>query len=347
LNHGVLELQAIVDGADIPDSDRQEFTALVDVVGPAFGLLAEQAEVDFLEVECVLAANFVTAVEARMKRLSDGDQEGFTTERVGGVVAAKNLPQAADDSRVAIVFAHETLRALVGGTVNRAAFVAHEIAHSVLSRVRRMSGALDGVVFPSQTLTEISRSSARIDWDEFRAEALADQIIQAMATVTEAGGGSRPLRLAEISGPGYLEQAKTQLAAAYPAWPDRVQAYREYRLALGDMWIATLRSVGQMRTLMAMMMGALGIDSDAPVDPELAALPAYRLYFGALWDEYINTVRHSPILTTVSEHREIELTVLRAGEASFRFALLALGLTADDLPDRQAHVHVVAPQRLQ
>ena len=71
----------------------------------------------------------------------------------------------------------------------KVATMAHELSHPVMTRVRRMSGALDGVIFPSQTLAEVARSSARIDWDEFRAEAMADTVLQAMTT---ADGGGPP-----------------------------------------------------------------------------------------------------------------------------------------------------------
>src|SRR5262249_38973549 len=159
------------------------------------------------------ADDFVAAVKAYTRPFGDSEGEGFTTERVGGVVVAKNLAQAADESRIAIVFSAALWASQ--GEASRFAIVAHEIAHSLMSRVRQLSGALDGVLFPSLTLTEVARSSARIDWDEFRAEAMADEFLRAMATADTEGGESRPARLADLTLALSLKTAKDELGDAY------------------------------------------------------------------------------------------------------------------------------------
>jgi hypothetical protein len=346
MRYGILDLTAVTEG-DTPDDANEDFMAMVKAVGPAFGKVAELSGIDQLAVECILSADFIKAVEARMRRFGEDDREAFTTERVGGFAIAKNLPQAEDDSRIAIVFDARMWAGIDGfARARKAAIMAHELAHPIMARVRRMSGALDGVVFPSVTLTEVARSNARIDWDEFRAEDIADMVLQGMVAAVEPGGGSRPLPLAEISLSGYVEQAKVQLGAAYPAWADRVQTYRERKMTLGDMWFQTLRDLDQMRTLLAMMMGCLGFESHEPVDPAVSALPAYKLYFGEPWEAYIGAIRRVPSITTPQNHREVERQILEAGEASFRRALMALGLTADDLPDRHCEVHVTEPERI-
>jgi hypothetical protein len=294
-----------------------------------------------------LSADFIKAVEARMRRFGEDDREGFTTERVGGFAVAKNLSQVEDDSLIAIVFDASMWAGMDGAArARKVATMAHELAHPVMTRVRRMSGALEGVIFPSQTLNEGARSNARIDWDEFRAEAIADVVLQGMVTADEPGGGSRPVPLAEISLAGYVEQARMQMGAAYPAWADRVQTYREWKMKLGDMWFSTLRDLDQMRTLIAMTLGCRGFESNEPIDPAVAALPAYKLYFGEPWEAYIAAIRRLPSITTPENHCDVEREILDLGEASFKHALKALGLTADDLPDRHNEVHVTEPQRV-
>lgn len=341
----VMEVSVTFEG-EVPEEVQPDFASLANAMGGLFGRLASTMGIDHLDVECVLAHDFREAVESRLRRLGDGDQQGFTTERVGGVVVGKNLPQVEDQSRIAVVFAPE-LWIDSGGfaPAQKVATMAHEIAHTVMSRARYMSGALEGVVFPSQTLTEVARSSARIDWDEFRAEALADTVLQTVATTGE-GDNVRPLRLADFASTLYHDQASSQLAAAYPAWADRVDAYMDRQISLDDLWYATLQKLGQLRTLIAMFTGAMGRESDQPLAADLSAQHAYRLYFGEPWEEYVRTMRVSPILPTVSEHRGVEAEVLRVGEGSFRAALLALGLTADDLPNRTAYVHVSEPRRI-
>jgi hypothetical protein len=347
MRYGILEMTVTVDGDGIEADAKNDFTDFARAVGPAIGKVAEISGIDQLAVECVLAEQFVKAVEARMRRFGEDDREGFTTERVGGFAVAKNLSQAEDDSLIAIVFDASMWAGMDGAArARKVATMAHELAHPIMTRVRRMSGALDGVVFPSQTLTEVARSDARINWDEFRAEDIADVVLQGMATADEPGGGSRPVPLAEISLSGYVEQAQMQMGAVYPAWADRVQAYREGKMTLGDMWYSTLRDLCQMRTLMAMMLGCRGFESHEPVDPAVSALPAYKLYFGEPWEAYIAAIRRVPSITTPQNHRDVEREILDVGEASFKHALKALGLTADDLPDRHSEVHVTEPQRI-
>lgn len=347
MRYGILEMTVTVDGDGIPDAATDDFMAMVKAVGPAFGKVAAISGVDQLAVDCVLAQDFVKSVEARMRRFSEDDREGFKTERVGGFAVAKNLSQVEDDSLIAIVFDASMWAGRDGvARARKVATMAHELAHPVMTRVRRMSGALEGVIFPSQTLTEVARSNARIDWDEFRAEGIADAVLQGMATADEPGGGSRPLPLAEISLTGYVEQAQTQLAAAYPAWADRVQTYREWKMKLDEMWFPALRDLGEMRTLIAMTLGCRGFESNDPIDSAVWALPAYQLYFGEPWEAYIAAIRRLPFITTPENHREVEREILDVGEASFKHALKALGLTADDLPDRHNDVHVSEPQRI-
>jgi hypothetical protein len=100
-----IRIGALVQAPSIPDDRQGEFERLVDQIGLAFAQLAATSGVNELEVSCVLADDFVNDIEWRMRRLGESEREGFTTERIGGVVVAKNLPQNEDDSQVAIVFA--------------------------------------------------------------------------------------------------------------------------------------------------------------------------------------------------------------------------------------------------
>jgi hypothetical protein len=117
-------------------------------------------------------------------------------------------------------------------------------------------------------------------------------------------------------------------------------------MKLDDMWFPTLRDLGEMRTLLAMTLGCRGFESNELIDPAVSALPAYQLYFGEPWDAYIAAVRRFPSITTPENHRDVEREILDVGQASFKHALLALGLTADDTPDRHSEVHVTEPQRI-
>jgi hypothetical protein len=70
------------------------------------------------------------------------------------------------------------------------------------------------------------------------------------------------------------------------------------------------------------------------------------MYFGKPWEAYIEAIRRLPLITTPENHRAVEREILDVGEASFKQALLALGLTAEDKPDRHSEVRVTEPQRV-
>jgi hypothetical protein len=102
----VMDISITFDGA-VPQESQPEFTSSAHLIAAVFGRLAGSLGIDHLDVECVLAEDFVRTVNSLMRGFGEGDQQGFTTERIGGVVAAKNLPQVEDQSQVAIVFAPE------------------------------------------------------------------------------------------------------------------------------------------------------------------------------------------------------------------------------------------------
>jgi hypothetical protein len=342
-----VDLNLTFEGDGLSGEAQHEFTLVAEAVFRIYRRLIEPLGVDHLEVECVLAEDFVAAVNARAHGFGDADHPGFTADRVGGMVVAKNLAQEADESRVAIVFSADIwVRQYADRPMEKWALMAHEIAHPVMSRVRWLSGSLHGVPFPSHTPTEVMRTGARIDWDEFRAEALADVILQESVAMTHPNLDPQDVSLAKIAVPATLAQVRIELTAVYPRWADRVQTYREGRLALTDLWIQTARELAQLRTLIARMTGGMGIDSDELLPAAVTELPAYRLYFSHPWEEFIKTLRESPLLTRVDEHRDVEERILAIAEQSFRAALAKLGLEAHDHPDRSFEINVNGPQRL-
>ncbi len=341
-----MEINVTFDGDHISEETQREFIAVTEAMARLYNLMTQPLGIDPLEVECVLAEDFAAAVNARAHGFGDADHPGFTTERVGGVVVAKNLPQVADESRIAIVFSADVWVNRFGeDAIQKWTLVAHEIAHPVMSRTRSLSGVLDGVPFPSLTPTEVIRASARVDWDEFRADALADAIVQETAAITDPNIDPADVRLAKTSVPATLAQVRIELSAAYPLWADRVQTFRERKLGLTDLWVQTARDLSQLRTLIARMTGGMGIGSRELLPKDVRELPAYRLYFDNPWEEFIRVLRESPVLTRLDEHREVENRILALGDDSFRFALAALGLKAEDSADRSFAVYVKEPQR--
>lgn len=134
----------------------------------------------------VLAEDFVTEVSRWLPAWTRADEgEEFTTTREGGIVAAKTLDQAGDCSDMVIVF-DDSFWPHVDQD-NRARAIAapladHKRAHPIIDRTRHVSGAMDGVLIPSATGTEIARSMGRIFVDEYRADRLADLVLGELRT---------------------------------------------------------------------------------------------------------------------------------------------------------------------
>src|SRR5438132_8850316 len=180
-------------------------------------------------------------VGAVRKHARYGEDAGalFSADRIGGVVAAKNLPQTEDYSEVLIVFdtrwwSNEPAN---GGAarLEQLFLLAHELCHPLMERARYCSGALDGVIFPSFTGNEAARSLSRILADEYRADRIADSYLRQLAN-TNIHGEVRPVGMGEVLGASYLEAAFASVAQAHPLWPDFVQNYREWGSDLSTMW---------------------------------------------------------------------------------------------------------------
>jgi hypothetical protein len=105
--------------------------------------------------------------------------------------------------------------------------LAHELAHPLFGRAEHVSDVLGGVEFPSHAGGEIARSMTRIVSGEYRADRLAEMVVCDCGSMTSGTGAPSPANLWAVQGDAYWASAHQAIAAAYPAWPDLVQAYRE------------------------------------------------------------------------------------------------------------------------
>lgn len=128
---------------DDPEVARR-FEETVRPVHTVLVALAELQEIPGFAVTAVVADDFVAAVQDAINRSDeDGPEEAFTVERIGGLVAAKNVALMQDYSNVRIVFDPTPWRTENPVALAHAIYLAaHELAHVLFGRLRWISGAL-------------------------------------------------------------------------------------------------------------------------------------------------------------------------------------------------------------
>lgn len=120
-----------------PDLDPG-YDDAVDLLAKVLSAVLQRAGCPPITVEIVWAPfdEFASAVQEAMDA-SGSTSPRFTTERLGGQVVGKNIPQDDDHARVTIV-----MIAPVAGPVSAQVvfLLAHEMVHPVLNRLRAASG---------------------------------------------------------------------------------------------------------------------------------------------------------------------------------------------------------------
>jgi hypothetical protein len=281
----------------------------------------------------------------------DGEEARFTTDRAGGiaVVAAKNLDQTGDARHVVIVFDASHWRGVSDPArrLNALHIMAHELAHPVFDRAEHVSGALRGVQFPSQTAHEVARSMTRIMSGEYRADWMAEAIVGACMSMTNEDGQTTPAKLWAAEGATYYSSACRAIEAAHPAWPDLVQAYREWRIPLGEMWASVVSSIDQTLNLVVHTQ-ALADAADAGLDvlasDPIAGLPATRLYLRP-FEAFLGEVRRQPVIQRLRAIPDSHDRLVSAGQSTMLEIWRRLGLIPIERPDLTLELGVVAPLR--
>lgn len=310
----------------------------IDAVASQLGLATPD------ELNLILTDDFVVEVTRRSPDVA-ATPEGFTTLRMGGGVAAKNLP-VADNPNAATVVLNEPVIDYAdtanGGQVLGAFVVVHELLHPPLNWTRERSGALNSVTFPSHTPSEVARSIVRGACDEYRADCLASTMV-AIATRNEEQ---------QVALAGWLaEQHAASLADAFtvsvhPGWADTVDRYRDCEIPLMDMWGTIVEQTDQLFTLLAHA-DAATTSAERPrcLTGAVAAHAAVALYVQDAWEPVISLLEEQPLVTGVDEFRDLELELLDVGEEALLAMWAKLGLTFTDLPDRGFYIHVNEPLR--
>jgi hypothetical protein len=301
------------------------------------------------QITALLAEDFTGAVEQHLQGTFRVEEGGaFDATRVGGVVAAKNLDQTDDAARVVIVFdaslwTHADEPAIRASLIH---LVAHEMAHPVIERARFVSGVMDGIPRPSLTAHQSLRTMIRIMAGEYRADGLADLVLGECVSVGSSTGQTQPATQWGLLGNDYTANAVRVVDEAYPRWPDLVQAYREWRIPIEEMWARLGASVDQ--TLTAILHAQAAADgAQTGINilelPALAKLPAARLYLSGPWSAILAELRQQPFLAPLADVPRLEQRAVEVGERALLGLFNRLGITPLEHPDGRWGMKVDAP----
>jgi len=302
-------------------------------------------------LEVILTADLEQTVRQRMRvRYDEGDPSQFQANRFGlGQVVAKNLPQDDQYDHVIIVFDRDMWPDAGGDSAMQAQgflLLAHELTHPLLQRTRIRSGVAKDVVYPSWMPGEIARSMGRTLMDEYRADWMADVVLQAVAS---KGQGGEPLREWELDGAFQLDELRKAMLQAHEQIPQVVQDYRERRIDLMTMWPrVTLWTEYVLTAFVHVRAAADGMDPPVPVlqDSSFSELPFVRLYLSDVIVPFLAALRRGPLLPTPTEWVGLEPDVTRTAETLIREIWRRLGLTFVEPPTRgQYRINVGAPLR--
>jgi hypothetical protein len=339
--------EILFEGDALTPAQRETFTADARGVFEALDMIRRNASIPPTETTLVVAGDFTASVRAHQQ---PNDEEPFVAERGYGRVRGKNLPQDDTDERVVIVFDHREWSQLGAGHDRWAAvgMLAHELAHPVLTRARRVSGVLDGVPRPSHTPTEIARSLSRIASDEYKADVIADMLLERSAT-TIIDGVASPVRTWDVHGRNYIDGVHGLFARLHPQLPDVVQSYREWRLDLMSMWVEVVRQSEAIVTAF-MHARAHADEAAAPVAileaESIRDLPFVRLYLADTIPPYLAAVRDGPLVPAIADYAADDAEIVTAGERMFFEIWRRLGLTfTEKASTREFGMKVVEPLR--
>lgn len=340
-----MTLSVLVRAPTVPPEAAEEFRLMARVIFRALAGQRTTLGIPASRITVVLADDFVAEVDRWIPFGGDYD-----AERAGGSRAiAKNLCQDADCSEVIIVFDAEPWRA-PGDEVDRlfrATVVGHELIHPIQSRASYASGALDGVEIPSVTPHEGFRSASRILANEYRADGLAEVVVGAMATV-DVGGEIKPFATWFFRDRSYIDTLVAVLSAAHPKWPDLVQRYRDREISIDEMFYPLASDIDQTLTLLIHAQAfadAAGANMRLLELPELASLPAVRLYLDGPLRPFTDLIRGAPLLTSLTRTRDLEGEFSRVGLAAHMEIYRRLGVRPRELPRPEIWIDVDEPMR--
>ena len=304
------------------------------------------ASVPQTTVQAIITADFVATVQRVLDEIGDPNQN-YGTERLGGLAVAKAIRTADDFSAHTVVFdadlwAADTLAVSPFGLE----LASHEMAHVMLGRARWVSGALEGVEFPTVTPIEVARSAVRTAVEEYRADMIAGTVLGSAVSIAQ-DGKTRPARPGDFIGDNsYRDQLAVVLdTTVYPGWPDTVQRYRTRHLTLEQMWTQIAESTDQVLTLLGHCEAESHFgDERGAFKATTAAHRGAELYVRPMWSPIMEAVEAQGLPELV-DTKTAELELLDVGEAAVLGMWERLGWDVEVQQDGRFAIWVSAPER--
>lgn len=334
----------------VSEQEARPLVQIIETLIPILGeLSASTVALPLAPVRWVLADDFVGEVRSLLS--SDGEST-FSTERVGGEVAAKVIEDHEVENGQIVVL---NAPALIGpdADLNDASvlfLLAHEAMHVVLDEVRRSARADGHLAAPDrqiQSLREKARWVVRYAVDEYRADRLAAAAVGTLVTVTLDDGTVRPGSIFDTFAVGHLAGFEAAALDMHPKLPDIVRDYRVGRMSLDDMLAAVIPYTDQIITLLAHWQATCD-ELEIPDPWSLGDLPESRaadLYLRPLWVPIVEHLRMQPLLQAPAAAASAERSLLDLGGAAVERLWATLGIRIEQQAGGGEYVHVSAPAR--
>lgn len=300
------------------------------------------AGIDTLDVLVRLTDAFVDDVEASDRR---GRPE-YTTERIGGTVAAISMKHDTSDGQHLVL-------------VNSAAFtvdgswaaaylprtLAHELSHCLIAECRRVLGSPQGYEAHPESWIENVGCTAVSVCDEFLADEFAKALALPVAVTINDDCGSRTTDDRLLGACDHLARMHDDLDRhVYPFLGDRVQQYRLTAADLDGMVASVASGVrGCLIHSAHFRSSTLELKLDIEEMRRIKAHMGYQLYLEPFWnrvgpllDERVDRNPFSDF--AVADQRAFDVAS-DAVEQLWR----TLGVTFEPMPEGGEFVHVDAP----
>lgn len=263
----------------------------------------------------ILADDFTSEVRNRM----DPDEAaGFTSDRLGGEVAAKNLSDR-DDPTGGFIVINSSTQDYADDTNGGQAFasytLAHELIHPPLNRTRFTSGAAALVPLSPRTPSEFARGIVRDAIDEFRCDLTASAILKQLA-----GEDARRCAIARAIDQAQADMHFESTVAALddvvaPGWTDFIDANRAAGRDSQTIWGVVVTQTNQMISLLAHAdASAQAAGRGEVLAGDLYSHPGVAGLLARVWTPLLDFVRQHPVLPSVTQFADVEEALLGLGE---------------------------------
>jgi hypothetical protein len=266
----------------------------------------------------------VATTEMLAAILREGDQLGLSPdprvglERVGGIVAGKCLQS--NDGRASIILSfHEVTGEDPFGQILSGVLVGHELGHLVYGTARNAE-----VVPASDSFLpwDVAEVTALLAAEEYRVDALAHAMAQAVFNPTDANG--ERIEIASILGPMFRDTLPGALDAIWPPLPDKVWEYRCHATPLDELWSA----VGSASAGIAICLAHVEANTlEEKLAIEGVQHPAAEL-LEPFWRPLFAHLRETPVLPEAGAWEADRRQLRSIGLAGFTEVWRRLGLSA-------------------